>query len=116
MNGSAVVPGDIFDRIRGKDITVTFDMGNGILWSVDGKSVTGDVSSPDKAGDIDFSVKTETNAIPVDIVNNVTGEAKSPQTGRSWRPWRFIAAGALAIVVGFGVFFAVKKKQETENR
>ena len=74
MNGSVVVPGDIFDSIKGKDITITFDMGNGILWSVDGKSIT-----TDKAGDIDFSVKTETNAIPVDIVNNVTGERYSIQ-------------------------------------
>ena len=72
MNGSAVVPGDIFDSIKGKDITITFDMGNGIIWSVNGKSIT-----TDKADDIDFSVKTGTNAIPVDIVNNITGERYS---------------------------------------
>ncbi len=69
MNGSVVVPGDIFDSIKGKDITITFDMGSGILWSVDGKSITAD-----KAGDIDFSVKTGVNTVPVDIINNVTGE------------------------------------------
>ena len=74
MNGTRVVPGDIFDSIKGKDITITFDMGSGIIWSVDGKSIT-----TDKAGDIDFSVKTETNAIPMDIINKclpsiVTGE------------------------------------------
>ena len=53
MNGSIVVPGDIFDCIRGRDITITFDMGSGIIWSADGKSV-----ATDKTGDIDFSVKT----------------------------------------------------------
>ncbi|MCX4324736.1 MAG: MBG domain-containing protein, partial [Lachnospiraceae bacterium] len=74
MNGSVVVPGDIFDSIKGKDITITFDMGNGIIWSVDGKSITAD-----KAGDIDFSVKTGVKAVPVDIVNNVTGESYSIQ-------------------------------------
>ena len=74
MNGSVVVPGDIFDNIKGRDITITFDMGNGILWSVDGKSIT-----TDKAGDIDFSVKTGVSAVPVDIVNNVTGENYSIQ-------------------------------------
>lgn len=47
-------------------------MGNGIIWSVNGKSIT-----TDKADDIDFSVKTGTNAIPVDIVNNITGERYS---------------------------------------
>ena len=78
MNGSVVVPGDIFDSIKGKDITITFDMGNGILWSVDGKSITRDASR-DKAGDIDFSVKKGVNTVPVDIVNNVTGESYSIQ-------------------------------------
>ncbi len=78
MNGSAVVPGDIFDSIKGKDITITFDMGNGIIWSVNGKNVT-----TDKADDIDFSVKTGTNAIPVDIVNNITGECYSIQLSLS---------------------------------
>ena len=53
MNGSTVVLGDIFDSIKGKDITITFDMGNGIFWSVNGKSITRDTSL-DKAGDIDF--------------------------------------------------------------
>ena len=74
MNGSLVVPGDIFDSIKGKDITITFDMGNGILWSVDGKSIT-----TDRTGDIDLSVKTGVNTVPVDIVNNVTGESYSIQ-------------------------------------
>ena len=74
MNGTVVVPGSIFDSIRGRDITVTFDMGNGIIWSVDGMSVT-----TDKAGDIDFSVQKETDSIPVDIINNVTGENYSIQ-------------------------------------
>lgn len=74
MNGSVVVPGDIFDSIKGKDITITFDMGDGIIWSVNGKSIT-----IDKAGDIDFSVQTGVNTVPVDIVNNVTGERYSIQ-------------------------------------
>lgn len=38
------VPGDIFDSIKGKDITITFGMGNGIILSVDGKSITRDAS------------------------------------------------------------------------
>ncbi len=74
MNGAVVVPGDIFDSMKGKDITITFDMGSGILWSVDGKSIT-----TDRAGDIDFSVKTGVNTVPVDIVNKVTGENYSIQ-------------------------------------
>ena len=74
MNGSSVVPGDVLNDIKGKDVTIVFDMGDGITWSVNGKSITSD-----KIGDIDFSVKTGTNTIPVDIINNVTGERYSTQ-------------------------------------
>lgn len=69
MNSSTVVPGNVLDEIKGKDVTIVFDMGNGITWSVNGQSITGD-----KIGDIDFSVTVGTDTIPVDIINNVTGE------------------------------------------
>ena len=72
MNGSSVVPGDVFDRIRGKDITVEFDLGNGILWKVNGQSV-----EKGNIGDIDFTVSIGEDAndtIPVEIIHNLTGE------------------------------------------
>lgn len=78
MNGATVVPGNIFDSIKGKDITITFDMGDGIIWNVDGRSITRD-SASGKAGDVDFGVETGVSAIPVDIVNNMTGESYSIQ-------------------------------------
>lgn len=78
MNGASVVPGDIFDSIKGRNITITFDMGNGILWSVNGKSIT-----TEQAGDIDFSVRTGTNAIPADIIHNAIGEGYSIQLSLS---------------------------------
>lgn len=78
MNGTTVVPEDIFDSIKGRDITITFDMGNGMLWSVDGKSITRDVSL-DKTGGIDFGLEKGVSAVPVDIVDNVIGESYSIQ-------------------------------------
>lgn len=78
MNGTTVVPEDIFDSIKGRDITITFDMGNGILWSVDGKSILRDVSL-NKTGGIDFGLETGVSAVPVDIVNNAIGESYSIQ-------------------------------------
>lgn len=77
MNGATVVPGDVLDTIAGKDVTIVFDMGNGITWSVNGNSIT-----TDKVSDIDFSVKVGEEAgnnIPVDVINNVTGERYSIQ-------------------------------------
>ena len=79
MNGAAVVPSDVLSEIKGKDVTIVFDMGNGITWSVNGQSITGDA-----IGDIDFSVKTNTNSIPVDIINNITGERYSKQISLSY--------------------------------
>lgn len=75
MNGSTVVPGDVFNDIKGKDITMVFDMGNGITWSVNGKDITSD-----SVGDINFDVKVgadANNTIPVDIINKVIGERYS---------------------------------------
>ena len=72
MNGSTTVPAEIFEIIAGEDITVVFDLGGGITWTVNGKSVTGT-----DIGDIDFGVTRGTGTIPVDVINNVTGERYS---------------------------------------
>ena len=75
MNGATTVPGDMFDSIKGRDVTVVFHMGNGISWTVNGKDVTAD-----KGKDIDFGVvfgKEAGKTIPVEVINNVTGERYS---------------------------------------
>lgn len=72
MNGTTVVPGRLFELICGENVTVMFDMGNGITWSVNGRDVTAD-----RVRDIDFGVKAGAEAeglIPVSVVNSVTGE------------------------------------------
>ena len=74
MNGTTTVPGDIFDTIKGRDVTVVLHMGDGITWTVNGQDVTA-------AGkNIDFGVVFGGEAgktIPVEIINNVTGERYS---------------------------------------
>ena len=74
MNGTTVVPKDVIDSIKGKDATLVLDMGNGLSWKIYGKDIT------DAAGDIDFGVTVGADAgksIPVDVINNVTGERSS---------------------------------------
>ena len=74
MNGTTVVPKDVIDSIKGKDTTLVLDMGNGLSWKIYGKDIT------DAAGDIDFGVTIGADAgksIPVDVINNVTGERSS---------------------------------------
>ena len=74
MNGTTTVPSDLFEHIKGSDINIVFDMGNGIEWTVNGKDVT------DIKGDIDFGVTFGTEAgktIPVDVISSITGEHTS---------------------------------------
>ncbi len=78
MNGTTTVPKDVFAVIKGKDITIVFEIGNGILWSVNGKSITAGTIS-----DIDFSVNADTENIPLEIINNVTKERRFIQISLS---------------------------------
>ena len=74
MNGTTILPSDIVESIRGKDVTLVLDMGDGISWAIHGKDVTGTNLS-----DIDLKVSKGTSAIPVDVINEVTGEKYSMQ-------------------------------------
>lgn len=56
----------------GKDIDLVLDMGNGITWTINGKDVTDPKT-------VDMSVTQNSNTIPVDIINNITGEKYSIQ-------------------------------------
>ena len=74
MNGTTVVPKDVIDSIKGKDAALVLDMGNGLSWKIYGKDIT------EAAGDIDFGVTVGADAgksIPVDVINNMTGERYS---------------------------------------
>ena len=74
MNGTTTVPSDLLEQIKGKDINIVFDMGNGIRWTVSGKNVT------EIKGDINIGVTVGAEAgktIPVDIINSITGERTS---------------------------------------
>ena len=74
MNGTSVVPGSVLDSVKGRDVTLSFDMGNGIVWLVNGRNVTAD-----HANDVNLSVQIGTTAIPRDIVSNVAGDRSTVQ-------------------------------------
>lgn len=82
MNGATVVPGAVFDDIKGKDVTVAFDLGDGIRWSVNGMDITaGSVK------DINLEVKVgadANNTIPVEIINSVSGERECVNVSLSY--------------------------------
>jgi len=69
MNGATELPSEMIALIAGKNINLILDMGNGIQWTINGNSVTGE-----DFGDIDLGVSIDSDAIPVDVVNEISGE------------------------------------------
>ncbi|MFQ8878875.1 MAG: hypothetical protein ACLR7N_10385 [Roseburia hominis] len=53
------VPGDVIAAVRGRDVRLVFRLANGIVWTIDGRSVTSDTIS-----DIDFGVTINSHAVP----------------------------------------------------
>ena len=69
------VPGDVFEAIAGKDVEVTFELEDGLAWTVDGTDIPADA----EIGDLDLGVTMGTDGIPVDVINTVTGEKGTVQ-------------------------------------
>lgn len=69
MNGTVLVPGRIFTAVRNKDVTLAFEMGGGISWSVCGKDITEETVS-----DTNLSVKAGGGVIPLDVLNRTAGD------------------------------------------
>ena len=74
MNRASTVPGYVLDSIKGKNVTISFDMGNGIVWLVNGKDVTAD-----HANDVNLSVQVGNSNIPQNIINNTAGNRQTKQ-------------------------------------
>ena len=75
MNGETEVPGDVWETIAGRDVTVILDMGGNVSWTVDGN----DVPTATHFADMDFGVDRNTTGIDVDVINAITGEVSSVQ-------------------------------------
>ena len=66
MNGTTELPKKILETIKGKDVDIVLDMGNGFAWTINGNDVK-------KTQSVDMSVSKGTK-IPVRVLNKVTGE------------------------------------------
>ncbi len=72
MNGTTKLPKDITSEIKGRDITLVLEMDGGIIWTINGLDVTNPKT-------VDMRVIKGANRIPVDVINNVTGESYTVQ-------------------------------------
>ena len=69
---NANIPKSIIEKIKGRDIDLVIDFGNGISWKINGTSV-------DTAKSVDMGIKKGTKNIPASVLNTVTGENSTVQ-------------------------------------
>ena len=74
-HGSTKLDKDVFETLAGKDVTLVVDLGDGLSWTVNGSDIPEDADFTD----IDMSVTMNSDGIPVDVVNAITGERSSVQ-------------------------------------
>ena len=74
MGDETKVPAEIFESLAGKDVDVTFDLGD-IQWSVNGADIPTDTDFTD----LDLGVNLDTSGIPVNVINTITGEVGTVQ-------------------------------------
>ena len=60
MNGTTDVPKMIFSALSGKNITLVFDMGKDIVWTINGNDVT-------EPRDIDLGVRKDAQVVPAKV-------------------------------------------------
>lgn len=71
-DGNANIPKSIIEKIKGRDIDLVINFGNGISWKINGTSV-------DTAKSVDMGIKKGTKNIPASVLNTVTGENSTVQ-------------------------------------
>lgn len=74
MNGATTIPANVIATLRGKNINLVLDMGDGIIWTINGMDV-----SDAQLFDIDLGVTRNTDVIPEDVVDGIRGDNNSIQ-------------------------------------
>ena len=73
--GDTTLDKDVFETLAGKDVTLVVDLGDDVSWTVKGSDIPEDADFTD----IDMGVTMNSDGIPVDVVNAITGERSSVQ-------------------------------------
>ena len=74
MGDETKVPAEIFESLAGKDVEISFDLGD-IQWSASGADIPTDTDFTD----LDLGVNLDTSGIPVNVINTITGEVGTVQ-------------------------------------
>ena len=73
MNGATEVPKEIFESVAGKSVEVSFDLEEGLSWTVNGADIPTDAD----LSDLDLGVTMNSDGIPVDVIDAVTSESST---------------------------------------
>jgi len=73
--GDTTLDKEVFETLAGRDVTLVIDLGDDVSWTVKGSDVPEDADFTD----IDMGVTMNSDGIPVDVVNAITGERSSVQ-------------------------------------
>ena len=74
MGDETKVPAEILESLAGKDVEISFDLGD-VQWSVNGADIPTDADFTD----LDLDVDLDTSGIPVNVINTITGEIATVQ-------------------------------------
>lgn len=72
MNGAISVPAEVLADIKGKDITMTYQLSNGVSWTVNGNRITAKNPKTLDFGVVMSTEKQFVNRIPIEVLNRVT--------------------------------------------
>ena len=75
MGDETKVPAEIFESLAGQDITLEIALEGGVTWTVNGQDIPADAN----LDDLDLGVEMDSDGIPVDVVNAITGERDTVQ-------------------------------------
>ena len=73
--GDTTLDKDVFETLAGKDITLVVDLGDGLSWTVNGSDIPADAN----LDDLDLGVEMNSDGIPVNVINTITGERDTVQ-------------------------------------
>ena len=73
--GDTTLDKEVFETLAGTDVTLVIDLGDDVSWTVKGSDIPEDADFTD----IDLGVTMNSDGIPVDVVNAITGERDSVQ-------------------------------------
>ena len=74
-DGDTTLDAEVFETLAGRDITLEIALEGGVTWTVNGQDIPADAN----LDDLDLGVEMDSDGIPVDVVNSITGERDTVQ-------------------------------------